>query len=103
MKLIIDIPEDVYIRLKDNEHMIRDVVEKFGGTASTQANLAILDGTPYEERPKGKWINFQKSFLYGTIAQCSRCDNTLNMNGVNAGRSDANYCPNCGADMRGDV
>ena len=54
MKLIINIPEDVYIRLKDDEHMIRDVVEKFGGTASTQANLAILNGTPYEERPKGK-------------------------------------------------
>lgn len=62
MKLIIDIPEDVYMRLKDDEHMIRDVVEKFGGTASTQANLAILKGALYEEHPIGnKWHDLREN------------------------------------------
>lgn len=57
MKIVIDIPEDVYIRLKDDERMIRDVVEKFGGTVSTQANLAILNGTLL---PEGRFIDADK-------------------------------------------
>ena len=44
------------------------------------------------------WIH-HKSFLYGHIVTCSRCGNSLNMNGVNGGRGDANFCPNCGAKM----
>ena len=34
------------------------------------------------------------------ILACSVCGNFLCMEGVNAGRGDANFCPNCGADMR---
>ena len=33
------------------------------------------------------------------ILTCSVCGNALSMEGVNAGRGDANYCPNCGAKM----
>lgn len=44
------------------------------------------------------WIH-QKSFLYGHIVTCSRCGNSLSMEGVNGGRGDANFCPNCGARM----
>lgn len=36
------------------------------------------------------------------IFKCSNCGNYLDFGGVNAGRGDANYCPNCGADMRGE-
>ena len=36
------------------------------------------------------------------VLTCSVCGNFLCMEGVNAGRGDANYCPNCGADMRGE-
>lgn len=55
------------------------------------------------ERKRGKWLC--KS--YGTIFkqkiwQCSVCGNLLDFKGVNAGRGDANFCPNCGADMRGE-
>lgn len=91
MKLIIDIPEDVYIRLKDDEHMIRDVVGKFGGTAGTQANLAILNGTPYEERPKGKWVKNFKSLW--DLGNCSECGYFF------VGTREANFCPKCGARM----
>ena len=31
--------------------------------------------------------------------RCSNCHNYLDMRGVNAGRGDANFCPNCGAVM----
>ncbi len=33
------------------------------------------------------------------IFKCSNCGNYLDFGGVNAGRGDANYCPNCGAKM----
>ena len=45
---------------------------------------------------KGKWIDTTWKHTY----KCSECGNFLEFHGVNAGRGDANYCPNCGADMR---
>ena len=67
---------------------------------------AFLDGMAAEmkaesaepERKNGKWIATDWKVIY----KCSNCGNFLNFNGVNAGRGDANFCPNCGADMRGD-
>ena len=52
MKLIIDIPEDVYTRLfdngiQDNEIAVDDVCEMA---------RALRMGIPYEERPQGEWI-----------------------------------------------
>ena len=40
----------------------------------------------------GKWIIKDKH-----IYQCNRCGNYLDIRGLNGGRGDANYCPNCGA------
>lgn len=56
------------------------------------------------ERMRGKWIkkgtrNFL-GFINNRIYECSNCGNLLDFEGVNAGRGDANYCPNCGAYMR---
>lgn len=42
------------------------------------------------------WID-QKHGTY----KCSSCGQFLDFGGVNAGRGDANYCPNCGAEMDG--
>ena len=36
------------------------------------------------------------------IFKCSNCGTFLDFSGVNAGRGDANYCPNCGARMDKD-
>lgn len=43
---------------------------------------------------RGRWIIKDKH-----IYQCSRCGNYLDIRGLNGGRGDANYCPNCGAAM----
>lgn len=50
------------------------------------------------ERKRGKWKPIRWS---GRIHKCNQCGNILDFGGVNAGRGDANFCPNCGADMRG--
>lgn len=47
------------------------------------------------ERKKGKWIDTGWKIIY----KCSECGNYLDLSGVNAGRGDANFCPNCGAEM----
>lgn len=62
---------------------------------------AIKDA-PTIERKTGKWKKLSGSWFHDDV-QCSECGNTLDMNGVNAGRGDANFCPNCGADMRGEA
>lgn len=55
------------------------------------------------ERKKGRWIKVKAGkWFKSNNFTCSECDNMLNFDGVNFGRGDANYCPNCGADMRGE-
>lgn len=61
----------------------------------------IADLPAADVRPvvRGEWEG-RKTFLHGTIVKCSLCGNFLDLDGVNAGRGNANFCPNCGADMR---
>lgn len=55
------------------------------------------------ENVRGEWIIKTDGFVIKRVwGACSECGNTLDFSGVNAGRGDANFCPNCGADMRGD-
>ena len=44
------------------------------------------------ERPIGEWVKNHKSFW--DLGNCSECGYLF------VGIRDANYCPNCGADMR---
>ena len=50
---------------------------------------------------RGRWIK-QEGFWNKNTVKCSLCGNYLDMNGVNGGRSDANFCPNCGAKCAND-
>lgn len=55
-----------------------------------------------------EWIHtidkprFFATFVAKDVVRCSKCGNTLDMDGVNAGRGDANFCPNCGKKMKSD-
>lgn len=66
---------------------------------------AMIESVPsaQPERKKGKWIRLDKDnkFFVPHMLQCSECGNILDKHGVNAGRGDANYCPNCGSYNRG--
>lgn len=56
----------------------------------------IVDAQPPAEvtdRKVGKWV---KVGHRGRTYKCNQCGNYLDFDGVNAGRGDANFCPNCG-------
>ena len=58
----------------------------------------IVKNVPSAEpdRKTGRWEDSGWKIIY----RCSECGNYLDFSGLNAGRGDANFCPNCGADMR---
>ena len=69
------------------------------------SRLPVADVQPVKH---GKWKQTggkysRRKTIDRRILTCSVCGNVLYMEGVNAGRGDANYCPNCGARMDGDI
>ena len=94
--------------------MLRDEIAKYtelSGNDGEHTPIGIigayLDG--YEKglesrENKGEWISAKVGKLFpSNDYKCSICGNILNFDGVNCGRGDANFCPNCGADMRGET
>ena len=61
--------------------------------------INAIAALPSTEPKKGKWI---KTARWGRVYYCNQCRNYLDFDGVNAGRGSTNYCPNCGAKMRGE-
>lgn len=56
------------------------------------AAISVLADLPSAERPMGEWL--ARDCVFGVV-YCSECGYELRQN-------DTNYCPNCGADMRGE-
>ena len=48
-------------------------------------------------RQQGEWVNIKISILGNSSAECSLCGAVVHNNFSNV----INFCPNCGADMRG--
>jgi hypothetical protein len=63
---------------------------------TVDANDIMLFPSANPEQKKGKWI---KVGHWGRCYKCNQCGNYLDFDGVNAGRGDANFCPNCGTRM----
>ena len=57
---------------------------------------AIDDLPTIEERKTGKWNTDKESPEYATCSVCGHCDWDCTESKY------FNYCPNCGADMRGE-
>lgn len=86
MKLIIEIPESVYEAYK---------VWHKNKVATVEQSL-IANSKPYEERPQGEWIkwNFKTFGAFGDWEyKCSNCEKVYG--------GEYNFCPNCGAQMKG--
>lgn len=59
-------------------------------------NELIVNAQVVFERPQGVWIETSDfDEFYGKVYKCTNC------NKETLGCSCHNYCPNCGADMRG--
>ncbi len=57
----------------------------------------VTDAPTVEERPKGKWVNFNSYFR-----KCSLCQKVVGFDYIEQNGETFNFCPNCGASMRGD-
>ena len=93
-------------RTIDADALIEDVDgDLLDSIAEHRAIEKIMNAPTIEPLKKGKWIYLDKDkrFFHPHIVKCSVCNNTLDMYGVNAGRGDANFCPNCGARMEGEL
>jgi len=92
MKIVIDIPEKVVTAIQHGEDYRYDI------------HTAIAQGIPYEEKPKGEWINDSDGLPVckecGEVALQRVCVKVPQLiQTVRMVRS--NFCPNCGLDMRG--
>ena len=96
IKLIVEVPEDLYNIVKGFKHEEEISLQ------------AIADGVPYEERPKAEWklSTYDEGFL-GTYKRahwvCSNCcrNPTVGLDWAQTRSELYSFCPWCGADMRG--
>lgn len=88
MKIVIDIAEETYVNVKSKGLFLcpRD---------KNELEKAIKCAIPYEERHKGYWdkINHGDYESPDIAIRCSECLEEVD--------EESNFCPYCGADMRG--
>ena len=96
-----------YISREAAADIIADV---FRATESEQVEMACIEiNTQIKQVPAadvvevrhGRWLRDGARSQNRQIVKCSICGNYLYLGGLNGGRGDANYCPNCGAKMDG--
>ena len=84
-------------------HNFRDLIDNAPTALADNYSMGYQDGIKkvLSERPQGKWLAHRVAFHL----TCPLCG--CNLRGVKdmvfEGDYDFNYCPNCGADMRGEA
>lgn len=75
-----------------------DYCDEVSLTDAVKVAISALSENKGEDRPKGEWdVNCQG------IVFCSKCKKVINHNyDIDYMESHFNFCPNCGADMRGE-
>lgn len=61
----------------------------------------FIDAKRIYERKKGKWVYKPNEYDDGTW-ECSACGEPWTLIEGNPEDNNMNFCPNCGADMRGE-
>lgn len=90
MKYIVYFPDEL-VKSFAKATLTVDVIINDGKVVS-------VGGVGVEECESGKWVRKDNNTF-----MCPICGNFLNFRGVNAGRGDANYCPNCGTELESEV
>jgi hypothetical protein len=81
-----------------NPEEIKDL--NFAETFVGLLNMVVNEPSVTPKEKTGHWINAKVGKLFpSNDFKCSECGNILDFDGVNCGRGDANYCPNCGCHM----
>jgi len=88
----------LYIFCQENKEDITNAID-------SEPTVIPFASVQYEtfreyERPIGKWLNDRVAFHF-TCDYCG-CNIRQSKDIVFEGNYDYNFCPNCGADMRGD-
>ena len=84
-----------------------DVIEAFKGRESLIHDVytatAIIRSVPSADRPQGEWIVYEGGWkdldYYPPKCKCNQCGYEEDLYILNA--KPTNYCPNCGARMKG--
>ena len=69
-------------------------------------NYVLMNLPPAQpQRPKGKWMPFETDLndIHCRFVRCSVCGKTRPVKVFSNEGFEFNFCPNCGADMRGDA
>lgn len=76
--------------LRKRSQQLVGIYGDLGGAVSGAARL--IDELPSADRPQGKWIEMYRNGFGNMIYMCSKC---------NFHTTKSNFCPNCGAKMKG--
>ena len=86
---------------EDREAIIRRLESMYGEAKDNETKEALFYAIEAlkEQRPHGEWID------KGEYAECSICGSCsgTQFDGVEPIPLKTNFCPNCGADMRGEA
>lgn len=102
MPRYIDAEKIIYTWLIDNDGKEHDGV-------TLQSVIDMMPTADVRENVKGRWVEVvDRTEMYdkegvktwGMLFQCNQCGFVLNA--IEGHTGQYNYCPNCGADMRGD-
>lgn len=94
------------MRLIDGDALIAWIKESQHMTSKMRNIICKVETMPSADRPQGKWIRDRywsrgvgMGEEYGFFYKCSMCEYEVESGYTRCG---FNYCPYCGADMRGD-
>ena len=87
------------MRLVDADELINAIADFPYGYRGMIKNV-IAEQPTVEERKKGKWIT--EPYDLESDVWAHRCSNCLKVAMLGGNDINLNFCPNCGADMRGE-